>query len=113
MMNSTLPPEEYQKEQEVIRREFAMGLDDPDAWSGLRLFGTAYQRTSVPLSVIGEIGIYKPAYARTGDASIQNALRSEQSYLFVAGDVDAEKCVNSLPNFSRVPGEITKAALHS
>src|SRR6266446_2785290 len=24
MMNSTLPPEEYQKEQEVIRREFAM-----------------------------------------------------------------------------------------
>src|SRR5216117_3376177 len=30
MMNSTLPPEEYQKEQEVIRREFAMGMDDPD-----------------------------------------------------------------------------------
>src|SRR5437588_8629308 len=29
MMNSTLPPEEYQKEQEVIRREFAMGMDDP------------------------------------------------------------------------------------
>src|SRR5881398_245432 len=28
MMNSTMPPEEYQKEQEVIRREFAMGLDD-------------------------------------------------------------------------------------
>ena len=25
MMNSTLPPEEYAKEQEVIRREFAMG----------------------------------------------------------------------------------------
>ena len=30
MMNSTLPPEEYKKEQEVIRREFAMGMDDPD-----------------------------------------------------------------------------------
>src|SRR5947207_4039377 len=30
MMNSTLPPEEYLKEQEVIRREFAMNLDDPD-----------------------------------------------------------------------------------
>ena len=26
MMNSTLPPEEYAKEQEVIRREFAMGI---------------------------------------------------------------------------------------
>src|SRR5438046_10334831 len=30
MMNSTLPPQEYAKEQEVIRREFAMGMDDPD-----------------------------------------------------------------------------------
>src|SRR5881398_3542947 len=30
MMNSTLPPKEYRKEQEVIRREFAMGMDDPD-----------------------------------------------------------------------------------
>src|SRR5215813_3207017 len=29
MMNSTLPVEEYAKEQEVIRREFAMGMDDP------------------------------------------------------------------------------------
>ena len=38
MMNSTLPPEEYQKEQEVIRREFAMGMDDPDRVAGLLLF---------------------------------------------------------------------------
>src|SRR5437867_11205488 len=41
MMNSTLPPQEYGKEQEVIRREFAMGLDDPDRVAGLLLFATA------------------------------------------------------------------------
>src|SRR5712672_2338356 len=35
MMNSTLPPKEYMKEQEVIRREFAMGLDDADRVTGL------------------------------------------------------------------------------
>ena len=34
MMNSTLPAEEYQKEQEVIRREFAMGWMIPIAWPG-------------------------------------------------------------------------------
>ena len=50
MMNSTLPPEEYQKEQEVIRREFAMGMDDPDRMAGLLLFATAYQRASLSLS---------------------------------------------------------------
>src|SRR5215471_13656188 len=58
MMNSTLPPEEYQKEQEVIRREFAMGMDDPDRMAGLLLFGTAYQRHPYRFPVIGEMEIF-------------------------------------------------------
>ena len=31
------------QEQEVIRREFAMGLDDPDRMSTQLLLGNAYQ----------------------------------------------------------------------
>src|SRR4029079_9351206 len=58
MMNSTLPPEEYNKEQEVIRREFAMGMDDPDRMASLLLFGTAYQRHPYRFPVIGELEIY-------------------------------------------------------
>src|SRR5881394_1806400 len=54
MMNSTLPPEEYRKEQEVIRREFAMGHDDPDRTMGQLMFKTAYQRHPYRLPVIGE-----------------------------------------------------------
>src|SRR5437762_11804211 len=41
MMNSTLPAEEYAKEQEVIRCEFAMGMDDPDRMAGQRVVATA------------------------------------------------------------------------
>src|ERR1043165_5413993 len=58
MMNSSLPPDEYKKEQEVIRREFAMGLDDPDRMTSLLLFGTAYQRHPYRFPVIGELEIY-------------------------------------------------------
>src|SRR3954451_8218636 len=58
MMNSTLPPEEYTKEQEVIRREFAMGYDDPDRMASLLLFATAYQKHPYRLPVIGEMEIY-------------------------------------------------------
>ncbi|PYJ31932.1 MAG: insulinase family protein, partial [Verrucomicrobia bacterium] len=58
MINSTLPPEEYQKEQEVIRREFAMGMDDPDRMAGLLLFATAYQQHPYRFPVIGELEIY-------------------------------------------------------
>src|SRR5438093_13057202 len=58
MMSSTLPPEEYRKEQEVIRREFAMGMDDTDRMPGLLLFATAYQRHPYRFPVIGELEIY-------------------------------------------------------
>jgi zinc protease len=58
MMNSTLPGEEYTKEQEVIRREFAMGLDDPDRTITQRLFATAFQQHPYRFPVIGLIDIY-------------------------------------------------------
>ncbi len=58
MMNSTLPAEEYSKEQEVIRREFAMSYDDPDRMMGQLMFKTAYQRHPYRLPVIGEIQIF-------------------------------------------------------
>jgi len=58
MMNSTLPAEEYVKEQEVIRREFAMGHDDPDRMMGQLMFKTAYQRHPYRLPVIGDIQIF-------------------------------------------------------
>jgi zinc protease len=58
MMNSTLPAQEYAKEQEVIRREFAMGMDDPGRMVTHLLFGTAYQRHPYRLPVIGLADIY-------------------------------------------------------
>src|SRR5438105_8842379 len=58
MMNSTLPPQEYAKELDVIRREFAMGMDDPGRMVTHLLFGTAYQRHPYRLPVIGLIDIY-------------------------------------------------------
>src|SRR3984893_3829261 len=58
MMNSTLPPAEYLMEQKVIRREFAMNLDDPDRMTGQLLFSTAYQRHPYRLPVIGQMEVY-------------------------------------------------------
>ena len=44
MMNSTLPAQEYAKEQEVIRREFAMGMDDP----GRMMTPVSYTHRTLP-----------------------------------------------------------------
>ena len=91
MMNSTLPPEEYRKEQEVIRREFAMGYDDPDRMAGLALFATAYSVHPYRLPVIGHIEIYNKL--TRDDVMEYYKARYVPNNLFfvVVGDVDAEK----------------------
>ena len=91
MMNSTLPPEEYRKEQEVIRREFAMGMDDPDRVAGLLLFGTAYQRHPYRFPVIGEFEIYNQLTQEQVMQYYKTRYVPNNLTFIVVGDVDAEK----------------------
>src|SRR5256886_14422734 len=58
MQNATLPPEELNKELDVIRREMDMGQDDPARRSGRRLFETAYTRSPYRFTVIGYPDIF-------------------------------------------------------
>ena len=62
-LNSTLPPEEFAKEQEVIRREFAMGYDDPDRMSSQTLFATAYREHPYQHPIIGHLDIFKTHFS--------------------------------------------------
>src|SRR5207253_10836588 len=99
MMNSTLPPEEYAKEQEVIRREFAMGLDDPDRQAGLLLFATAYQRHRYRLPVIGEIEIYNQLTQEQVMQYYKSRYVPNNLTFIVVGDVDGEKIHQQLADF--------------
>jgi len=91
MMNSTLPPEEYQKEQEVIRREFAMGMDDPDRVTGLLLFATAYQVHPYRFPVIGDIEIYNQLTQEQVLQYYKTRYVPNNLTFIIAGDVDAER----------------------
>jgi zinc protease len=91
MMNSTLPPEEYQKEQEVIRREFAMGMDDPDRVAGLLLFATAYQIHPYRFPVIGELEVYNQLTQEQVMQYYKTRYVPNNLTFVVVGDVDAEK----------------------
>ena len=74
---------EYVKEQEVIRREFAMGMDDPDRMAGHLLFATAYQRTS--LSAAGDRAnrYLQSAHTRAGDGVLQDCATFRTISIFV------------------------------
>jgi zinc protease len=99
MMNSTLPPSEYAKEQEVIRREFAMNRDDPDRMTGLLLFATAYEKHPYRLPVIGEIEIYNQLTQEQVMQYYKTRYVPNNLTFVVVGDVDAEKVREQLANF--------------
>jgi zinc protease len=99
MMNSTLPPEEYNKEQEVIRREFAMNLDDPDRMAGLLLFATAYQKHPYQLPVIGEMEIYNQLTQEQVTQYYKTRYVPNNLTFIVVGDVDAEKIRQQLTDY--------------
>lgn len=58
MFNATLPEDEYVKEQEVIRREFAMGFDDPGRMSFQSLFAQAFAVHPMRHPVIGHLDVF-------------------------------------------------------
>jgi zinc protease len=91
MMNSTLPPDEYKKEQEVIRREFAMGMDDPDRMASLLLFATAYQRHPYRFPVIGDLEIYNQLTQEQVVQYYKTRYVPNNLTFVVVGDVNAEK----------------------
>ena len=52
-LNSTFPEKEFEKEKDVIRREFAMGADDPDREISKLMFSTAFSEHPYAHPVIG------------------------------------------------------------
>jgi zinc protease len=99
MMNSTLPVEEYAKEQEVIRREFAMGMDDPDRMAGQLLFATAYQRHPYRLPVIGMLDIFNQL-TRDDVLNYYKARYVPNNITFVVvGDVSVDAVHKQLADF--------------
>ena len=109
MMNSTLPPEEYTKEQEVIRREFAMGFDDPDRMASQLLFATAYQKHPYRLPVIGQMEIYNQLTQEQVMQYYKTRYVPNNLTFIVVGDVDGEKIHQQLADyFEKYPAKSLK-----
>ena len=99
MMNSTLPVEEYDKEQEVIRREFAMGFDDPDRQSSLLMLRTVFGQSPFRHPVIGYMDIYNKL-TRDDVMKYYKARYVPNNLTFViVGDVDGAKIKAQLEEF--------------
>jgi zinc protease len=89
VMNSTLPADEYVKEQEVIRREFAMGMDDPDRMSSQALFATAYREHPYRHPIIGYLDVFNGLQRDEVMAYYKRRYVPNNMFFVVVGDVEA------------------------
>jgi zinc protease len=90
VFNSTLPPEEYDKEMEVIRREFAMGRDNPDSELGKLIFQTAFVQHPYRHPVIGYLDLFNQIRRDDVAQYYRERYVPQNLTLIVCGAVEAE-----------------------
>lgn len=104
MMNATLPIIEYNKEQEVIRREFAMEADDPNCMSEELLFKTVFHASPFREPVLGYLDIYNKLTKKDIMAYYKQRYVPNNICFIIVGDVDAEKIHEQLASiFQKYP----------
>src|SRR5678815_1588183 len=81
----------YVKEQEVIRREFAMGHDDPDRMASLALFATAFRIHPCRHPVIGYLDVFNATTRDQVMAYYKARYIPNNMFFVVVGDVHGEE----------------------
>lgn len=99
MMNATLPEDEYIKEQEVIRREFAMGFDDPNRQSSLLMLRTVFSESPFKHPVIGYLDVYNKLTRQDVLDYYKKRYVPNNLTFVVVGDVDAAAIRDQLEKF--------------
>jgi zinc protease len=93
MQNATLPPDELAKEQDVIRREMDMNVDDPARRAGRRLFETAYTRSPYRFTVIGYPDIFNELKPDDIRGYYREKYAPNNVFYVVVGDVKGDDVV--------------------
>jgi len=89
--DSKLPEDEFQKEAEVIRREFAMGDDNPDQVLSKMMFHNAFARHPCRHPVIGHIALFNQLSRDDLADYYHRHYSPDNLFLVITGDVEAER----------------------
>jgi zinc protease len=90
IFHSLLPADEYDREMEVIRREFAMGRDNPDSELGKLIFQTAFTRHPYRHPVIGYLDLFNQVTRDDVAAYYHERYAPQNLNLIVCGAIQPE-----------------------
>jgi len=98
IMNASLPEEEWQREKDVILREFAMGNDSPQRVHGKLLYSTAYRVHPYRVPVIGYEDIFKTMSRDNLEAFFHQHYVPDNMIMAIVGDIDPVEVQEYLAN---------------
>ena len=91
-----LPEDEFKSESDVIRREIAMGEDNPEQVLSKALFQTAYLAHPCRYPVIGHLDLFNQLSRDDLYGYYREKYSPDNLFIVVAGDVDTGKIVESI-----------------
>jgi zinc protease len=113
VLNAALPEDEWEREKQVILREFAMGNDDPDRTLHKLLWGAAYRVHPYRHPVIGYEDVFRSMNRGDLLAFHRRHYQPDNIIAVVVGDVDAaaveahlRATLGSVPRKARAPVHI-------
>lgn len=93
---ASLPEDEFESESDVIRREIAMGEDNPDQVLGKVLFRTAYSVHPCRHPVIGYLDVFNQLSRDDLYRYYREKYSPDNVFIVVVGAVETEKIVESI-----------------
>ncbi|MFP6874557.1 MAG: pitrilysin family protein [Verrucomicrobiales bacterium] len=109
---ATIPEEEFTREQEVIRREFAMVDDDPERFASQEMFATAFKVHPYGIPVIGRLDIFNQLCR----ADVVNYYRSryvpDNLFFVIVGDVNPQEVRDQIASFFQDVPQKPLPAIH-
>ena len=89
--NAQIPKEEFDKEQDVIRREFAMGDDNPGQVVSKMLFHNAYAVHPCRYPVIGHLDLFNQLSRDDLYDYYREKYSPDNLFFVIAGDIDSNE----------------------
>lgn len=91
IMHATLPEDEWEREKEVILREFAMGEDSPERQISKLLFSTAYRVHPYRFPVIGYEDVFRTMTRDQLEAYFHEHYVPDNMITVVVGDINPDE----------------------
>ena len=96
VMNASLPEDEWEREKEVILREFAMGYDSPQRVHGKLLYETAYRVSPYRVPVIGYEEVFRTMTREHLERFFHEHYVPDNMIVVVVGDVQTREVLDYL-----------------